>query len=177
MNLFDLSKEQQEIRARLEALLGESGEVTPENEALVDRLCDEALENEYALAAKFDDYAYVIAGFEAEAEVLEERARAIQARAAARRNAAARMKERLKTFMEHAEIKKVEGTDFVFAIQANGGRLPLVYRKGVRPEDVDASYHRVRLDFDATAIYDALQRGEKLDFVTLGERGTHLRIR
>lgn len=171
--LDDLEQEHLQLKIRLDALLTASeGEVTDEIEALM----DERLESEYALSQKFDGYGYAMAQLQAEEELLQARIDALQQRLQTKRNTRERMKERLQAFMERNGAQKVEGDYFVFRVQKNGGRRPVEYAEGLRPEDVPEAYRRVRVELDGAAIYEALTSGTELAFARLGERGTHLRV-
>lgn len=173
-NLFELEQQHLGLKARLEDLLTETeGEITPEIEALM----DEQLANEYAVSKKFDGYGYAIGQLTSEADFIKERIAALQERLTVKERAAKRLKDRLKAFMEGAGLKQVEGDYYIFRVQRNGGKVPVVMDESLCANDVPEHFRRVMYRIDHAAIYNALKEGEELDFAKLGERGTHLRIK
>ena len=70
------------------------------------------------------------------------------------------------------ERDKVQTAHYTFAIQKNGGKLPLKIIG-----EVPANYKRVVYEDDKDKIRKELEGGKKLDFAVLEERGTHLRIK
>ena len=94
-------------------------------------------------------------------------------------NKANQLKARLKAFFETRGIQKLKTDRFNVAIQNNGGKVPLIVsaEAEANPQELPEEFHRVKFEVDRTAIYEALERGDELDFAELGTRGTHLRIR
>lgn len=94
-------------------------------------------------------------------------------------NKANQMKARLKAFFDFRGIQKLKTDRFNVAVQKNGGKIPVTISAEAEnhPEELPEEFHRVRFEVDREAVREALERGDELDFATLGERGTHLRIR
>ena len=57
----------------------------------------------------------------------------------------------------------------------NGGKVPLVYAPTFAATDLPFSMQRVVVEADSDAIRAALERGEVVEGVTLGERGERLK--
>jgi hypothetical protein len=160
----------------LESLLHEvGGDVTDEEAAAA---IDEWLrENHQALDRKLDGYGYLVKKLTSESTFAEEESRRLAARAKARKNAATRMKERLKIFMEIHGQKKLSTDRYDFAIQADGGKAPLEVL--IEPEKLPKWAQRVTVSADTDAIRQKLESGyaPAMKIARLGGRGTHLRIR
>jgi hypothetical protein len=132
-------------------------------------------ENEENLAQKLDGYGAVIRELEADASACQAEVERLAARATARRNAVARLKERLRDFLQRHDTKKVQTPRFTFARQANGGKQPMQVL--VEPHLLPAWAQVERIDADNEAIREKLERGETLSFAQLLPRGEHLRVR
>jgi hypothetical protein len=165
----------------LESLLYEVGGDISDDDAAA--AVDEWLtENHAALEAKLDGYGYLVKKFEEKAAFARAEAKRLSERAQARENAAKRMKERLKVFMEIHGQKKLETPRYDFAVQANGGKAPVEVTVPV--EDLPPWAQVVTVVPNTEAIREAFTMFDDPDRVEavqriarLGERGTHLRIR
>ena len=157
------------------------GEVTDEEaEAAIDQWL---AENAEKLEQKLDGYGTMIHTLEARSDTRQGEARRLQQMAVTDLNAAKRLKERLKWFMENrAGANKIETKLHKFAISKNGGKTPVHLSERIRPEDMYdhpayQGFVRVVYEWDMGVIRNALEDGTNLPFATLGERGTHLRVR
>lgn len=169
MTLFAIGDE---LRAVLD-LVDESAELPPIVEQWFAEIGD-------AEAEKLDAYAGLIRSLEGEAAVAKAEAEQFQAKAAARENAVKRLKDRVKLYLESTgRTKAVSKAGRTFAIQANGGKLPLVIDPAVKPEDLPREYQRITVGYDTEAIRDALEDGLEFPktFARLKPRGNHLRVR
>jgi len=92
-------------------------------------------------------------------------------------NRAKFLKDRLKWFFETHSIRTVETARYRLSLARNGGKAPLILKDGVLPTELPNHFQRVSIDPDTTAIREALERGEQLDFAQLGDRGTSIRIK
>ncbi len=92
-------------------------------------------------------------------------------------NRARLLKDRLKSFFQVHNLKTVETARYKLSIAKNGGRAPLILDESIPVTELPEQFQRVSVDPNTTAIREALERGEKLDFAQLGERGTSLRIK
>lgn len=172
MKLHELDAARAAIQNELDAILEQTGgEVTPE----VDALCDRLLCLDDQTADKFDRYGHVIADMTLKASGYKERAKALSAAAAVLENSAERMKQCLKEFMERHDMKRFDGEWYRFMVQANGGKVPLII-DDVDPESVLGMYQKRTVDFDRQYIRELLEAGQQVSFARLGERGTNLRI-
>ena len=124
------------------------------------------------LEIKADGYGVVINELNTRADQFDKEIQRLMARKKAVENAAKKMKERLKEAMELMGKDKIQTEHYTFAIQKNGGKIPINYTA-----EVPMSYKRVVYENDTDRIRLDLEAGKKLDFAELLERGTHLRIR
>ena len=167
-SLFSLADDQR----ALHDLLTESGGDVSEAEvaAAVDQWMAELATGQQE---KFDDYAGVIRALELNASVAEAERERYAKLCDVRANAAQRLKDRLKQFMEASGQARVETPHHKFSVCANGGKAPLeIVDSSAVPEQYVAYEPRLKSD----DIRAALARGEEVPGTRLGSRGTHLRI-
>ncbi|MBO5030446.1 MAG: siphovirus Gp157 family protein [Lachnospiraceae bacterium] len=130
----------------------------------------EAIEGE--LEEKAENYAKIIKEYTAEAEKFKAEKERLEHMQIAAQNKADYLKNKLYITMKEVGKTKFKTDLFSFGIQKNGGTAPLIMKEGI---EVPMSY--TKAEPDMAKIREALNRGEKLDFAELGERGEHLRIR
>lgn len=140
-----------------------------DEDTLIDTL--EGIDGEIEIKA--EGYAKVIKNLAAEAEALKAEEERLYKRRKVKENAISRMKASLQASMEATGKTKFKTELFSFNIQANAPALVLDV---MEPTDVPKAYRKVTVDFDKTAIKDALKEGKKLKFAHL-EQGSSLRIR
>lgn len=162
----------------LEAILAEvGGEITDDDAgAALEKFFDElGAERD----AKIDNYCALIRELEARAEAREAEAKRLTALAGSDANNAKRLKNRLKAFFEIQEISKLDTARFRVAVQKNGGALPLVIPAewDDDPAAAPEAFQRRTIVLDREAIREAIRNDEETHGASLGERGTHLRIR
>ena len=169
-----------EIESDLQALadiLSEvGGDVSDEEaEAAVDAWLAEGKE---ALAEKVDRYVSVIRESEAKALVLKGEADLFAARSKSNANVAAKLKDRLKFFLESHQMESVEGKRFKVRLQANGGKAPLTVAPEVEsdPSTLPAGLYKLVATLDKEAIRAALESGATVNGCAIGERGKNVRI-
>lgn len=126
---------------------------------------------------KLDGYAALITEMTARAAVRKAEGQRMLELAAVDENRARLLKDRLKVFFETHNLKTVETSRYKLQIQRNGGKAPLILDESVPANRLPEQFQRVSVDFDTTAIREALERGETLEFAQLGERGVSMRIR
>ncbi len=199
--LFEISED----LVALDSLLDEvGGEVTDEQaEAAIEKWFAELGEER---DKKIDGYCSLIKQKEAVAKARKAEADRIEALATVDKNAASRLKGRLKLFFEAHDIEKLETDRFKVAIQNNGGALPVILTEDAteHPEELPEQYRRVVFQPNLENIKKDLERvadlkqflamapddndpGTVREFnnlkdslstiATLGERGNHLKIR
>lgn len=172
MTLFELEGEY----LRLANLVGDSeGEIPPELDEYLDRELAVMMENQ---AEKLEGYYCVIRRFEMEKDAADKEAERYNLMSQVRKKAIARMREKLKLYLENTgQDRATTTTGHVFAIQNNGGKVPLAYADDFDVKKINPNYMRVKVEPDAEAIREALLNGEEVPGVKLGERGTQLRIK
>lgn len=155
------------------------GDVTDaEAEAAVNKWL---VENEFGLKKKIDGYAEIIRRFETMSAEANEEANRLKKLAAIRDNAAARLKEGLRLFMERHSIHRIDTELHRFTLCANGGKEPVQ----VDPEYLDcpanlpAKYQKVitTIKPNLETIRADIENGVPVAFARIGPRGNHLRIK
>lgn len=126
---------------------------------------------------KLDNYCALVAEMLARAEVRKAEAKRLIELASTEENRAKLLKDRLKWFFETHNVKTVETARYRLSLAKNGGKAPLILKDGVSPTELPEHFQKVSIDPDTTAIREALERGEQLDFAQLGDRGTSIRIK
>ena len=163
MTLYELTQEWAEIQ---DALIDSGGELTPEIEARLDALPG-------ALQVKADGYCYVIQQLLRSADAAKAEADRLSELARVRKNAADRLKDRLKSAMETTGQLKLESDRFKVRVQKNG--RPSIAWTG-EPDALPCEYSRVAVSLDGQAAYEAWKAGRELPEGFKVTEGTHLRI-
>lgn len=161
--------------ARLETLLYEQGgEWTPEVEAAFTALGE--MERD-----RVDAYQHVIANLTAHATGCQEEAKRLAEKADVALNAAKRLKERLKEYMEVRGVTALQGDRWLAVIQRNGGKPPLVLDLPV--EQLPSRFVRYTPAPDSDALRAAAMTDgsvigpEGVQIAHVDPPGTHLRFR
>ncbi len=161
----------------LDEILEENGgEISdPQVEAILDEWFAECKSD---LNNKVDGYVGFIAELTARAEVRKAEADRLAFRAKVDNNLKNSLKERLKLFLEAKAMKKLETKRYKVTVAGNGGKLPLQLSPKMQehPENLPAVYQKIQISPNTDAIRTDLEAGKPIDFASLGERGTHLRI-
>lgn len=170
--LFEVSEDMLALDALIEELEGDIS--NPQVEAAITTWMQEISTNE---ADKINGYCAYIARLSMEVAAAKEQAERYQKKARTRENRIAWLKDRLKKHLEITGRKKIETNINTVAIQANGGKLPMIVDPAVQPERLEQRFQRVTISLDTDAVRKAVEAGEKLAFAQIGTRGTHLAIR
>lgn len=170
--LYEIGADAAALDLILDELQGDVSDV--ETAAVID---DWLRENTAQLETKADGYCTLISEYLARAHARQTEAVRLRDLATADENRAARLKERLHRFFEERQIAKLETPRYVIRIAKNGGLPPLIFADDLDVETLPETLRRVQITPDTRAIREAWARGETLDFVQIGERGTHLSIR
>lgn len=126
---------------------------------------------------KFDNYCALVVEMTSRAAARKAEAQRLMELAASDENRAKMLKDRLKWFFQTHNLKTLDTDRYRLSLAKNGGRQPLILDESVPVTQLPERFQKVSIDPDTTAIRDALERGERLDFAQLGERGTSLRIK
>ena len=171
--LFAISDDLLALNDLLEQL---DGDVTnPEVDAAVTKWFAELASDE---SKKLDGYAGYIKQMEMESVAAKAEADQWAAKARTRDNRVKWLKERVKVYLElTGRTKATTDTGRTFAIQNNGGVVPLIIAELTDPKTVDPKFQKVTYSFDSEAIRQALADGGTLDWARLEKRGTHLRLK
>lgn len=173
MNLYELTQAQRELEDKILSTMDEETGEIPTNEELDAQA--EALG--LAIDAKIDGIARMIRNWtpDIEAWKAEEKRFADKRRAA--ENRIKHVKLYAKVCLEGAGLDKLKTSLFTVAIQKNGGAAPLNLCVDLDPRTLPERFQKITVEANSTAIREALESGEKLEFAELGERGTSLRIK
>lgn len=172
--LFEI---QAEVRALEEVILEAGGDITDEEtEKIIDDWFAEIKTNR---DEKLDNYAALIRMLEVRADVRKAESTRLLSLAKPDLNLAKRLKERLKFYLEVTKEAIINTNRYRFSMVNNGGSLPVHLDQYLadHPEELPEGYRRVVFEPDLVKIREALERGEKLEFAQLGERGKSLRIK
>jgi hypothetical protein len=175
MSLLDLTKDAAALeQLMLDAVDPETGEVL-DQEGILDRWLAETEGN---LSTKLENIARILREWQASAAARK----AEEAQLAKGRKAIEARAERLKAWtkfcLESQDLRKVEAGPYTFAIQNNGGAVPM--RLLIEdPENVPVQFLETKVTINTTAIRAALEAGDEVaaTVAELGERGTSLRIK
>jgi hypothetical protein len=169
--LLEIADDMVAFYAAVEAAVDEGGEIAPEAEAALDAWFAELSQDR---DKKVDAYAALIREWTLRAAARREEMERLAKRVKADENAAKRLKERLKFFMESQGLDKIETKRFRVSVAKNGGKLPLELT--VRPEQLPMDFQLSQVIVDEQRLRKALEDGREVPGAKLGERGTHLRI-
>lgn len=134
-------------------------------------------------ASKVDAYRHVVRRFEQFAADCHDDAQVLREKEEVARNAARRLKEWLRLYMESRGVTKLEGERFTASIQANGGQQPIEVL--VPTDQLDTRYTRVTVSPDLDKLREVAEKdfdGHVVDatgkvVAMLRDRGSHLRFR
>jgi len=158
---------------RLNELLDEIADDTQQQELLSEWLQQLGTERD----RKLDGYAALISEMQARAEARKSEAQRLMELAKADERRAQLLKERLKWFFESQQLKTIETTRYRLSLAKNGGKAPLILKSDLSPHQLPERFRNTSIEPNTNAIRAALEAGENLDFASLGDRGTSLRIK
>lgn len=134
-------------------------------------------ENDEAISDKIDKFVSVIREFEARADARENEAARLRLLASADDRKRDRLMGYLKMCMDRTGTTKFSGLRHEVRVVRNGGALPLKFSEGLVAQHMPERFQRITVGFNNTAIRDALEAGELVEGVVLGERGSSLRLK
>lgn len=173
MTLFDITTDMLSLNNVLEDNDNQFDD--PEVQAGIARYLSDLL---VARAEKLDGYVALIRHLDMERGAMESEAAAFAAKAASRKRRVEWLKECLKTALIATNTNKVSTPKgYTVSVQKNGGKKPLVMNEGITVESVPALYVKTRKEIDTEAVRAALEDGTPLLFASLGEAGTHVRVK
>jgi len=157
----------EELREIEQEIIDNDGAVTDELDSRHDAALDKLLAIEGSVEDKIDGYGAVMTELEQEIEAVKGREQPIKEmkknlrsrRKALQRNRE-KMKERLMVYLREIGKERVEGDNFRFRRQSNGGRRSVDISPGTDPDDVSEEFTRTSLD--KSAIRDALKELSRL---------------
>ena len=161
MNLYELTAVYQRLQDQIEA-----GE---DYEGILAVIGDE-------LEAKADGYARVIRNMEAEAKALKDEEKRLADKRKVCENAADRLKQNLYDSMKATGKEKFKTDLFTFAIQKNGGKIPVIVDVKDTSELPD-DLVKITESPDLDAIRKYIEETGDLTYAHFGERGESLRIK
>ena len=168
-SLFSISEDLE----RLNEILDEAGDDREQQELLNEWLQQLGTERD----RKLDGYAALISEMQARAEARKTEAQRLMELAKADERRAQLLKERLKWFFETQQLKTIETTRYRLSLAKNGGKAPLILKSELSPHQLPERFKTTSIEPNTSAIRAALEAGENLDFASLGDRGTSIRIK
>lgn len=164
MTLYDLTADYMQLQMMLE-----DPEEDPEAiQAMMDDL-DEAIED------KADGYAKVIKNMESSLDAIKKEQERLSTRKSTLESGIKRLKENLQTAMIATDKRKFKTDLFSFAIQKNGGKVPVIL--DVEVDQLPDDLVKVERKPDLGAIAAYIEDTGDVTYAHLGERGESLRIR
>lgn len=159
MNPFKIFKLNNIVETALELAINEEGEIVNEN-ALV--LWENSLEakNEYLL-----DLACEVKNLESEEEALEKVIKDLRQRKQYVSNKA----DRVKQFLSSQVGKGEKLSDARVKISWRKSTPTIIDRDAPDPKDVDSKYTKTKVEFSLTAIKEAIESGDAIEWATVKE--------
>jgi len=170
--LYEITGELLALEMRVTEEMEETGELSRETEEVVSEWIGDIRQ---ASQQKLKGYAKVILNLSAEEEMLGIEIKRLQAKRNARKNSVHKLKSMVQYFMNVAELKKVQAGPFTFTECKNGGLAPLILDK--LPAGLPEKYQVQTIEADTPLIRQDLQDGIEIDGCSIGERGTHVRVK
>lgn len=143
-------------------------EMGEDEEAFKDSL--ESLE--FDLENKAEGYVNLMKQLEMEADKADEVAKQFSAKATARRNNIKALKNRLKSFMDATDKKKIPAGDFTIVYKKNGGLRPLYYDESKVPQD----FIENKPEINKKKIRDYLKEHD-VPWARLEDAGYHIEVK
>lgn len=128
---------------------------------------------EFDLEEKAEGYAKIIRNYESDIEGMKNEEKRIRERRKALENNVRRLKDNLQAAMVQTGKTKFKKGIFSFAIQKNGGKLPVIIDAEELPKEFVITIEKP--DMDALAEY--IKKNPENELAHFGERGESLRIR
>ena len=177
MNLLEHTKASLALEDLIASAVDQYGEITDAQQAEI--LEQWAAEVDGGFDAKLEACGVLYRNLSAEADARRAEAKRQGDLAQSLENRADRLKRWVKYCMEVGGMEKAKAGLFAFAIQKNGGKLPLIGLDAIDPATLPKHLRIVEISTtaNADAIREAIERGEVVEGVSIGERGTHLRIK
>lgn len=126
---------------------------------------------------KLDNYSALIVECTSRSSARKAEALRLMELAQTDENRAKLFKDRLKWFFQTHNLKLLDTARYRLSLAKNGGKAPLILDESVPVTQLPEQFQKVSIDPNTTAIREALERGEVLEWATLGERGTSMRIK
>lgn len=127
-------------------------------------------------AEKIDGYAALIQQNRAIAKARRDEAQRLIKRANTDDALADRLASRLLDYFRSKGIGRFNTRRYRLSVANNGGAQPVHLRDGIDPATLPDQFRTVRYVVNSSAVREALESGELLEFAELRERGQHLRI-
>ncbi len=168
-SLFSISDDLE----KLSELLDEAGDDTQQQELIAQWFEQLGPERD----RKLDNYGALIVEMTSRSAARKAEAQRLMELAASDESRAKLLKSKLKLFFELHNLKTLDTARYRLSLAKNGGKAPLILDESIPVTQLPEQFQRVSIDPNTTTIREALERGEKLDFAQLGERGSSMRIK
>jgi predicted nuclease with TOPRIM domain len=145
-----------------------------EDESIDDQIIKDTMEGvEYEIEIKAENYAKIIRELEGDMSVIKNEIDRLKSKKERIEKNIEKLKENLKEAMLETGKTKIKTDLFSIGIQKNGGKAPMIIDEDMVPND----YLLYTPSINKDLIRQQLEKGEKLDFAHLEERGESLRIK
>ena len=170
--LYEITGSLLALEMRVTEEMEETGYLSSETEEIVAEWIGDIRE---ASQEKLKGYAQVILNLSAQKKMVDEEKKRLSKRSEALGNSVHKLKDMVQYFMNVAELKKVQAGPFIFTECKNGGLAPLLL--DTLPGALPEKYQVHTIEPDNSVIRQDLQDGIEIDGCSMGERGTHVRLR
>ena len=170
--LYDITGELLALEMAVVEQFEETGELSEETQETISEWIGE-IRN--ASQEKLKGYAQIILNLSAQKKMVDEEKKRLGKRSEALGNSVHKLKSMVQYFMNVAELKKVQAGPFTFTECKNGGLAPLLMDK--LPAGLPEKYQVQIIEADNSLIRQDLQDGIEIDGCSIGDRGTHVRVK
>lgn len=170
--LYEITGSLLALEMRVTEEMEETGVLTAQTEEVVAEWIGNIRE---ASQEKLKGYAHLILNWTGTKKMIDEERKRLKKRSEALGNSVHKLKDMVQYFMNVAELKKVQAGPFTFTECKNGGLAPVLME--ILPAALPREYQVETITADTNLIRYDLQDGIEIDGCSMGERGTHVRVR
>jgi hypothetical protein len=174
--LFEISKDLDNLNSIIESLDELDIETRQQLSDAISQLFDDKEQTEQQFNDKVDSYIAIIKSCQYWSQIRKQELERIKKLVDTDEKTVEFLTKRLKEVLEYRNILKLKTTKFNVSIAKNGGKAPVVISDKVDMQRLPECFKTTTVEINKTAVREALENGQALDFASLIEKGTHLRI-
>ena len=129
------------------------------------------------IEAKLDSYGVIVNELQDDIEKIDKELKRLTAKKKTITNSIDYLKKNVMETMKRMDKRTIKGVRFSWTITKNGGKLPIKFDDIFSVLALDDKFQICDIKPDKDAIRTALEAGENIPGVHLGERGESLRLR